>query len=152
MRPSQPALTLVALATALATAPGVLPAAGAAERVHELQPGTTVPYDPGYTGSWLSYDVVRPGDKDFFNGGDGAIRVLGRFDADQILCMHYKGGFGGCYVGGKTVTDLGYGPAGRVVTTDPVWAAFAPVIRVLNDLYVKIFAVAWNAGILPASM
>ena len=36
------------------------------------------------------------------------------------------------------MTDLGYGPAGRVVTTDPVWAAFAPVIRVLNDLYAKV--------------
>lgn len=136
-------VALTATATLLAASP-----AFADERAHPLPEGTPEPYDPGYTGYWMVHDVVRFGDKDYYSASNDAIRVLGNFDGDQILCAHYKGGMQGCYVEGKTVTDLGYGASGRVVTTDNTWALFAPVLRAFVSLEQKFFNVFWSTQLL----
>lgn len=136
-------VALTATATLLTATPAL-----ADERAHPLPEGTPVPYDPGYTGYWMSHDVVRPGDQDYYSANNDAIRVLGRFDGDQILCAHYKGGMQGCYVEGQTVTDLGYGASGRVVTTDKTWSMFAPVLRVFINIEQNLFSVFRSAQLL----
>lgn len=95
-----------------------------------LPPGTAVPFEPGYASAWKMYDVVRPGDPNFRNYEKQGIRVLGRYDSNQIMClMNMKGGLSRCYVDGKPVTDLGWGTGGMRVTTDPAVASFAPLIQ-----------------------
>ena len=97
---------------------------------HPLPPGTQVPFEPGYATQWRSYDVVKRGDPNFRNQDVRGVRVIGQFNQDSILCLeNAKAGMWGCYVDGKEATELAYMPYGKVVTTDPLVALFAPVIR-----------------------
>lgn len=106
---------------------------------HPLPPGTQVPFEPGYATQWRSYDVVKWGDPNFRNQDVRGVRVIGQFNQDSILCLeNAKGGMWGCYVDGKEATELSYMPYGKVVTTDPLVALFAPVIRFFLGLQARL--------------
>lgn len=103
----------------------------------ELPPGTQVPFDPGPSTTWMWYDTVKMGEPGYF-GGKQAIRMVGQFDGDHLLCMFNRGGTQGCYHKGQPVTRLGWTASGIVATTDPVAIRFAPLlhglIRVIDQL------------------
>lgn len=95
-----------------------------------LPPGTEVPFDPGYASAFKMYDVIRLGDPNYRNAQVPGVRVVGKFEGDQIMClMNAKGGLTGCYVDGQPATNLGWGRGGMRVTTDPVIERFAPAIK-----------------------
>lgn len=123
------------LAATVLSAPAI-PAASAAEDETDwtggrpLPEGTEVPYEPGYGTSWRSYDAIKLGNPDFRNSGVQGVRIVGNYEPDTIICaMNFKGGLGECYADGKQAVELGRGAGGKVITTDPVVAMFAPLIR-----------------------
>ena len=130
--------------TAIALSAALLAPAAAADETswtggHPLPPGTQVPFDPGYATQWRSYDVVRWGEPNFRNQDVRGVRVIGQFNQDSILCLeNAKAGMWGCYVDGKEATELTYMPYGKVVTTDPLVALFAPVIRFFLGLQARL--------------
>ncbi|OEY03782.1 hypothetical protein A0K93_07865 [Corynebacterium sp. BCW_4722] len=136
MNTSRKAAAVIAAVATLApvTAPAAL-----AGPFRPLPPGARVPYDPGYTGYWVAHDVVKLGDKNYFNRNVEGVRIVGKFSGTEILCVHNKGGMQECFVDGKTVTDLGYSRSGRVLTVDPLWATFAPVIRFIHQVSTQSF-------------
>lgn len=90
-------------------------------------PEEDYPTDPGYATAWRSYEVIRLGDRRFFDYGTQGVRVIGKFDGDRILCMsNAKGGQQGCYVKDQKITEFSGYP--RTITTDAKIAPFAPVI------------------------
>lgn len=106
---------------------------------HPLPPGTQVPFDPGYATQWRSYDVVKWGEPSFRDPEARGVRVIGQYNQDSILCLeNAKAGMWGCYVDGKEATELSYMPYGKVVTTDPLVALFAPVIRFFLGLQARL--------------
>ena len=106
---------------------------------HPLPPGTQVPFEPGYATQWRSYDVVKWGEPSFRDPEVRGVRVIGQYDQDSILCLeNAKAGMWGCYVDGKEATELAYMPYGKIVTTDPLVALFAPVIRFFLGLQARL--------------
>ena len=102
---------------------------------HPLPEGTEVPHEPGYGSAWRMYDVIKFGDPNFRNSEVRGVRVIGDFDADQLLCsMNFKGGVGTCYVDGQQVTDLGWAKGGKLVTADAKIAPFTPIIQAFASL------------------
>lgn len=123
------------LAATVLSAPAI-PAASAAEDETDwtggrpLPEGTEVPYEPGYGTSWRSYDAIKLGNPGFRNSGVQGVRVVGNYEPATIICaMNFKGGLGECYADGKQAVELGRGAGGKVITTDPVVAMFAPLVR-----------------------
>lgn len=121
----------VLVATALVG--GAATPASAADGARPLPPGAAVPFDPGYGTTWYSYDVAP-----LSSQSDASVRTLGRFDGDQVLCTWNKGGIQQCHVDGKDVVDFWGTPWGRVISTDPVVKAFAPVIRSFLSLATRL--------------
>ena len=79
--------------------------------------------------------MIKFGDPNFRNSEARGVRVIGDFDADQLLCsMNFKGGVGTCYVDGQQVTDLGWAKGGKLVTADAKIAPFTPIIQAFASL------------------
>lgn len=128
-------MTAALLAATVVSAPAIPTAAAAEDETdwtggRPLPEGTEVPYEPGYGSSWKSYDAIKLGNPDYRNSDVRGIRVVGNYKPDTIMCvMNFKGGVSECYADGKQAVELGWGAGGKIVTTDPVVAMFAPVVR-----------------------
>lgn len=128
-------MTAALLAATVISAPAIPTAAAAEDETdwtggRPLPEGTEVPYEPGYGSSWKSYDAIKLGNPNYRNSDVRGIRVVGNYKPDTIMCvMNFKGGVSECYSDGKQAVELGWGAGGKIVTTDPVVAMFAPVVR-----------------------
>ena len=117
-----------AMAAAVLTAAAVTGGVAASASAAEGSVVRDVPFDPGYGTTWYSYEIAPLSSR-----SDAAVRSLGRFEGDRVLCTWNKGGLQQCYVEGKHVVDFGATPWGRVISTDPLVVALEQILsRILS--------------------
>lgn len=97
---------------------------------HPVAADAAVPFPAPAETEWRHFNVIRYGDRNFFNPAVEGLRVRGRVNDSTALCLfdHVKYALDSCYADGKRSTSLGYSPGGPVFTFDPIVGFFAPIL------------------------